>query len=132
MRLDELYIKDKGVCHLCKLPVPREQASRDHLIPRSKLKALFSIEQREYIGKTEQNIALAHKRCNSRRGNIELEDIEIEWDDPQIHINPAWRFLRAKKNYMYCKCLCMCKFQIPKKDGVTICDECKIHYISYV
>jgi 5-methylcytosine-specific restriction endonuclease McrA len=31
-----LWIRDGGVCHLCPEPVGLSEASRDHVIPRSK------------------------------------------------------------------------------------------------
>lgn len=58
-----IWLRDEGVCHLCRQFVALEDASRDHLRPRS------------MGGKTTyRNIALAHKRCNSNRGSIPVED----------------------------------------------------------
>ena len=56
-----IWLRDEGICHLCEQPVSLEDASRDHLKPRS------------LGGKTTyKNIALAHKLCNSRRGSKPL------------------------------------------------------------
>ena len=58
LSLDYLYAKAKGICYVCKKPVARERASREHIIPLS-------------IGGTdaESNLSISHKRCNSKRGN---------------------------------------------------------------
>lgn len=58
VNLDWLYKKFRGVCWICRRFVPRDQASRDHIVPES----LGG-------GHEKSNIALAHKKCNSRRGN---------------------------------------------------------------
>jgi 5-methylcytosine-specific restriction endonuclease McrA len=56
--IDLIYERDNGVCHLCDRVVPRLEASRDHVKPRSE------------GGKTNfENIKLAHTSCNSRRGS---------------------------------------------------------------
>jgi 5-methylcytosine-specific restriction endonuclease McrA len=57
LTLDELFERDRGYCHICRLPVPRAQASKEHVVPVSK-------------GGTSApgNTKLAHKRCNSRKG----------------------------------------------------------------
>lgn len=54
-----IYKRDKGICHLCRRKVKREDASRDHLRPRS-------------IGgpTNPKNIKLAHRNCNSARGTM--------------------------------------------------------------
>lgn len=56
--LDWLMQRDAGRCHICKGKVKREDASADHILPFS-------------MGGTWEpsNIALAHLRCNSKRGN---------------------------------------------------------------
>lgn len=56
--LDWLYKKYRGICWICRLSCPREEASRDHIIPES----LGG-------GYEKENQALAHKRCNTKRGN---------------------------------------------------------------
>lgn len=56
--LDLLYRKYRGICWICRHFCPRDKASRDHIIPKS-------------LGGTDDisNLALAHKLCNSKRGN---------------------------------------------------------------
>lgn len=56
--LDLLYRRYRGICWICRRFVPRDKASRDHIIPQS-------------LGGTDDisNLALAHKLCNSKRGN---------------------------------------------------------------
>lgn len=57
LTLDELYARDRGLCHRCKLPVHRDHASKDHVIPLARGGA-----------RDESNEKLAHKRCNSSKG----------------------------------------------------------------
>lgn len=56
--LNWLYKKYRGICWICRKFCPRDQASRDHIKPKS-------------LGGTyeKENMALAHKICNSKRGN---------------------------------------------------------------
>jgi 5-methylcytosine-specific restriction endonuclease McrA len=56
--IDIIYERDDATCHLCGNFVPREEASRDHVKPRSAGGKL-----------TFENILLAHSSCNSRRGS---------------------------------------------------------------
>lgn len=56
--LDWLYRKFRGICWICRQYCPRDQASRDHVVPES----LGG-------GREKENQALAHKRCNTKRGN---------------------------------------------------------------
>jgi 5-methylcytosine-specific restriction endonuclease McrA len=51
-----IYARDSGICQLCKKPVPREQASMDHIIPLS-------------AGGVHApwNVQLTHLRCNLKR-----------------------------------------------------------------
>jgi 5-methylcytosine-specific restriction endonuclease McrA len=56
--LDVIFLRDRGICSLCHQTVTRADASRDHIIPVTK-------------GGEEsyRNVVLAHKACNSRKGN---------------------------------------------------------------
>lgn len=54
--LDAIYIRDKGVCHLCHRKVKREHATADHLVPRV-----------HGGSDNPDNLSLAHRSCNSRR-----------------------------------------------------------------
>lgn len=57
--LDEIFERDGGVCHLCALPVDRDRdATVDHLIPVTRGGP-----------HTRANAKLAHRGCNSRKGN---------------------------------------------------------------
>jgi 5-methylcytosine-specific restriction endonuclease McrA len=52
-----IYERDAGKCHLCHRPVSRKTFTLDHIIPKS------------LNGPgTWENLALAHKSCNSKRG----------------------------------------------------------------
>jgi len=58
LSLDALYARDNGWCWLCKAPVHRSDASRDHVVPLSK-----------GGGKGADNERLAHRACNSSKGS---------------------------------------------------------------
>lgn len=58
-----IYDRDNGICHLCDQPVPRSEASRDHVRPKS-LGGRLDFD----------NIRLAHASCNSRRGSRPVEE----------------------------------------------------------
>ena len=53
---DQIYQEAQGICHICQLHVRREDASLDHLIPAS-----------QGGTSTRDNLALAHRSCNSSR-----------------------------------------------------------------
>ena len=53
---DQIYQEAQGIRHICQLPVRREDASLDHLIPAS-----------QGGTSTRDNLALAHRSCNSSR-----------------------------------------------------------------
>lgn len=57
--IDIIYERDDRICHLCDGEVPRHQASRDHVRPKSQGGRL-----------TFENIKLAHVGCNSVRGSM--------------------------------------------------------------
>lgn len=61
-QLDELYRLQGGICYWCKRRIPRTEASRDHIIPRS-LQGSDSI----------RNLILACQPCNIKRGNRDHE-----------------------------------------------------------
>lgn len=58
--LDEIYERDGRICHLCSKPVDRQQATMDHVIPVTKGGP-----------HTRANVKLAHRGCNTRKGNRE-------------------------------------------------------------
>lgn len=53
---DAVYRRDNGYCHLCKLPVARELATFDHVVPISR-----GGED------SEDNVRTAHRGCNSKK-----------------------------------------------------------------
>jgi 5-methylcytosine-specific restriction endonuclease McrA len=62
----EIWERDHGICHLCDKWCSLEEASRDHVKPR------------HYGGRTTwQNIRLAHRDCNSRRGHMDIDDFVL-------------------------------------------------------
>lgn len=58
---DAIYARDGGYCYLCKLYVARELATFDHVVPLAR-------------GGTdaEDNVRLAHRACNSKKGDDAL------------------------------------------------------------
>lgn len=68
--LDVLYRRYRGICWICRKFCPRDKASRDHIFPKS-------------LGGTDdiKNLALAHKLCNSKRGNGYNEIFFKHYDD---------------------------------------------------
>lgn len=68
----EIWKRDHAICHLCDRYVPLVEASRDHVLPR------------HHGGKTTwDNIRLAHKDCNSRRGHRDVKEY-IKWWEEQL------------------------------------------------
>lgn len=61
VEVKDIYKRDRKICHLCFRRVPRREASRDHIRPRSLGGPDFA-----------ENLKLAHRRCNSRRGNMRV------------------------------------------------------------
>ncbi len=60
-----VWERDDHLCHLCGDEVQLDEASRDHLIPRA------------HGGPTTfENVALAHKKCNSRRGTKPVAEVK--------------------------------------------------------
>jgi 5-methylcytosine-specific restriction endonuclease McrA len=58
--IEVLFKRDKGICGLCHKPVRNlKQASRDHIIP-------VTVQGSEH---SYRNMVLAHKSCNSKKGN---------------------------------------------------------------
>lgn len=65
--IDLIYERDDAICHLCDKFVPRAEASRDHVRPRSQGGRLDLA-----------NIKLAHSSCNSRRGSQPVADFRAK------------------------------------------------------
>ncbi len=57
VRIERLIARDGLICHICHRPVPRGEVSLDHLVP-----IVAGGPHAEW------NLALAHRRCNFRRG----------------------------------------------------------------
>ena len=69
LSLNILYDRDKGLCWICLLLnkpayVKRKDASRDHYIAQS-----------EGGSDDYENLRLAHKSCNSKRGTRTIEEL---------------------------------------------------------
>ena len=71
-RLHRIFSRDHGICHLCGMPTALigmlkhddgDTPSLDHLIPKS-------------MGgdSSDDNLKLAHRRCNNARGNRMLDE----------------------------------------------------------
>lgn len=63
---DQIYQEAGGICHICQLPVRREDASLDHLIPASQGGL-----------STRDNLALAHRACNSSRQDKTINKTQV-------------------------------------------------------
>jgi 5-methylcytosine-specific restriction endonuclease McrA len=61
--IEQLYLRDEGTCQLCKQPCSKAEWSIDHIIPLSRG------GEHSY-----ENTQLAHRSCNSRKGNKILEE----------------------------------------------------------
>lgn len=67
--MEKMWNAQQGVCHLCGMGMRKESgdhpqaASKDHIHPKS-------------LGGADgmENLMLAHKQCNSDRGNLSLEE----------------------------------------------------------
>ena len=77
IRLDRIYVRDKGVCGICGLPVPMDKspeniwaATRDHIIPLSQGGA-----------HTYANCQLAHRVCNSMKSDSLLPSFTVDWEE---------------------------------------------------
>ncbi|MFI5561522.1 HNH endonuclease [Amycolatopsis japonica] len=64
----DIYDRDNGLCHVCALPVARDDFHLDHLHP---LNHADRFEAR-ILGDTPGNVAPAHDTCNLSRGNREI------------------------------------------------------------
>lgn len=67
---DRIWERDGAVCHICRLPVARRDASLDHIIPVSRGGVTI-----------EDNLALAHRSCNYARQDKPLGATRIETHD---------------------------------------------------
>ena len=69
----EIYERDGWVCHLCDEPVDRVADFNDDLAP-----SLDHLQPRSKGGSDDpDNLATAHRLCNSRRRDDELEALEV-------------------------------------------------------
>jgi len=60
-----VWERDDKTCHICGEDVYLEDASRDHLVPKSHGGSM-----------TFENVALAHRECNSRRGTKPVAEVK--------------------------------------------------------
>jgi hypothetical protein len=137
----ELYIRDKGICHICNNWVPPEEATRDHIIPFKELKKYTNIE-RNQIGLNGQNIALAHKSCNFNRNATEIpfyqapplpsNEKDRKWKTREHLHNSKYNINLNKKcitllHYIKCECLCSCDVHIPINTSNICTLRCSDH-----
>jgi 5-methylcytosine-specific restriction endonuclease McrA len=66
----EIWKRDNAKCHLCGWYCSLEDASRDHVKPRF-----------EGGRTTWENIKLAHRNCNSRRGHMPVKEYVKWWEE---------------------------------------------------
>lgn len=80
-KLRRVYDRDKGICHLCLNEVPwyhthtnnSDRPTMDHIIPYS--------QRFNYPGSINNidNLALAHYKCNIKRGNMTVEEFRSKY-----------------------------------------------------
>jgi 5-methylcytosine-specific restriction endonuclease McrA len=58
MTMNKLYKRDRGVCYFCGNAVRRMDASKDHIVPKSKGGS-----------NAASNLALMHEYCNKLKGD---------------------------------------------------------------
>jgi 5-methylcytosine-specific restriction endonuclease McrA len=75
-QLNRIYKRDHGFCYRCRLKVKRVDASRDHIIPISEC----TMEQ----ARSDSNILLAHKLCNSNRGTEPIDMLTVAYKTSKI------------------------------------------------
>lgn len=71
-KIAKIKERDGTLCYLCGKPITNGDMTMEHLIPKSK-------------GGSSRvdNLALVHGRCNTRKGDILIEELELPftWDD---------------------------------------------------
>lgn len=60
---EKVFLRDKGICGICKEPLDPSNYTLDHIIPLSR-----------GGNHTYNNIHVAHGICNSRKQNLTLEE----------------------------------------------------------
>lgn len=90
-----IWERDRRRCHICGRGVALGDASRDHVEPRS-------------LGGYDKaaNYRLAHKACNTARGNLEMVVVALLRDEldrtmprwKPIHLQVAMRDARAARD----------------------------------
>jgi 5-methylcytosine-specific restriction endonuclease McrA len=86
--IDELYRRDKGICGICLEPVRKEDATREHIIPRS-----------EGGAESPSNLVISHADCNMERMSkkLRLKPVLVtrlspeDLDDYERNLIPAWQ-----------------------------------------
>lgn len=61
---EQVYDTHKGICHLCKEPVGRDEFEVDHLVPYES-----EFEFAWLFGHVDANLAIAHPSCNRSKNN---------------------------------------------------------------
>lgn len=127
---DTLYERDRQTCHICKKLVERRDASADHLVP-----VIFGGSNRE------SNLALAHRRCNSRR-NAGRIPAQLRLGEPETGerapLQPLRRlncrhcgdeFIRARNtNTVYCSPSCRDAYWVAKRSSDPIYRDYQIRW----
>ena len=64
-RREAAWVRDRGICHLCKQPVSLKECTADHVVPRG----MGGSTRDDRI----RNMKPAHMRCNIERGSKRME-----------------------------------------------------------
>lgn len=67
---DALYVRDRGICHICDGGVERSEVEADHIVPISRGGAVGDAS----------NIGLAHRSCNRRKSAMMIEEFRDRQD----------------------------------------------------
>lgn len=64
--VDAIYERDRGICQICRKPVPRKLASLDHILPIAR-------------GGTHEprNVRITHRLCNIRRRHLGAAQLRL-------------------------------------------------------
>jgi 5-methylcytosine-specific restriction endonuclease McrA len=78
------WSRQKGVCRYCKRPVPFEDATIDHVVPRSR------------GGATKGNIVMACWQCNNRKGDMPADQFVAMLHNEPDPFDPRPRLTEAR------------------------------------
>lgn len=112
-RRKQIYERDKGICHLCKKHVEFEDSTLDHVVPRS----LNGSNK-------DNNLKIAHDRCNNERGNLPLDIYEKQKVEVKERIIVKSNFARRRRREIQKTKRCMICLGSGLRKDLLICRVC--------